>query len=131
MASRFLADHCVSNSTVQTLREANYEVFRLRRAPVLYMYGRAKVICRCARREAQTFIPHSTVPPLRHPFHHRFLALFRAVQKIEIDQLLAVAPRRKERKRQSVLLEPDLRNLSTVVTSNEAGKHHCHFTLCQ
>jgi predicted nuclease of predicted toxin-antitoxin system len=30
MALRFLADHCVSNSTVQTLREANHEVLRLR-----------------------------------------------------------------------------------------------------
>ena len=30
MALRFLADHCVSNSTVQTLREAQHEVFRLR-----------------------------------------------------------------------------------------------------
>jgi hypothetical protein len=30
MALRFLADHCVSNYTVQTLREAQYEVFRLR-----------------------------------------------------------------------------------------------------
>ena len=30
MALRFLADHCVSNSTVQTLQEAQHEVFRLR-----------------------------------------------------------------------------------------------------
>jgi hypothetical protein len=30
MALRFLADHRVSNSTVQTLREAKHEVFRLR-----------------------------------------------------------------------------------------------------
>ncbi len=30
MALRFLADHCVSNSTVQTIREANHEVLRLR-----------------------------------------------------------------------------------------------------
>src|SRR5215467_245025 len=30
MALRFLADHCVSNTTVQTLREAQHEVFRLR-----------------------------------------------------------------------------------------------------
>ena len=30
MALRFLADHCVSNSTVQSLREAQHEVFRLR-----------------------------------------------------------------------------------------------------
>ena len=30
MALRFLADHCVSNSTVQSLREANHEVLRLR-----------------------------------------------------------------------------------------------------
>jgi len=30
MALRFLADHCISNSTVQTLREANHEVLRLR-----------------------------------------------------------------------------------------------------
>ena len=30
MALRFLADHCVSNSTIQTLREANHEVLRLR-----------------------------------------------------------------------------------------------------
>jgi predicted nuclease of predicted toxin-antitoxin system len=30
MALRFLADHCVSNSTVQTLRDANHEVLRLR-----------------------------------------------------------------------------------------------------
>jgi predicted nuclease of predicted toxin-antitoxin system len=30
MALRFLADHCVSNSSVQTLREANHEVLRLR-----------------------------------------------------------------------------------------------------
>jgi predicted nuclease of predicted toxin-antitoxin system len=30
MALRFLADHCVSNFTVQTLREANHEVLRLK-----------------------------------------------------------------------------------------------------
>ena len=30
MALRFLADHCVSNSTIQTIREANHEVLRLR-----------------------------------------------------------------------------------------------------
>jgi hypothetical protein len=30
MALRFLADHCVSNSTIQTLREANHEVSRLK-----------------------------------------------------------------------------------------------------
>src|SRR5260370_8695809 len=30
MALRFLADHCVSNSTTQTIREANHEVLRLR-----------------------------------------------------------------------------------------------------
>jgi len=30
MALRFLADHCISNSGVQTLREANHEVLRLR-----------------------------------------------------------------------------------------------------
>jgi predicted nuclease of predicted toxin-antitoxin system len=30
MALRFLADHCISNSTVQTLREANHEVLRLK-----------------------------------------------------------------------------------------------------
>ena len=30
MALRFLADHCVSKSIVQTLREANHEVLRLR-----------------------------------------------------------------------------------------------------
>jgi len=30
MALRFLADHCISNSIVQTLREANHEVLRLR-----------------------------------------------------------------------------------------------------
>src|SRR5271167_4620665 len=30
MALRFLADHCVSNSTVQSLREVNHEVLRLR-----------------------------------------------------------------------------------------------------
>jgi predicted nuclease of predicted toxin-antitoxin system len=30
MALRFLADHCVSNSTIQTLREANHEVLRLK-----------------------------------------------------------------------------------------------------
>jgi hypothetical protein len=30
MALRFLADHCVSNSTVRTLREANHEVLRLK-----------------------------------------------------------------------------------------------------
>jgi hypothetical protein len=29
MALRFLADHCISNFTVQTLREANHEVLRL------------------------------------------------------------------------------------------------------
>jgi hypothetical protein len=29
MAQRFLADHCVSNATVQSLREANHEVLRL------------------------------------------------------------------------------------------------------
>ena len=28
MALRFLVDHCVSNYTVQTLREAQHEVFR-------------------------------------------------------------------------------------------------------
>ena len=30
MALRFLADHCISNFIVQTLRDANYEVVRLR-----------------------------------------------------------------------------------------------------
>ena len=30
MALRFLADHCVSNFTIQTIREANHEVLRLR-----------------------------------------------------------------------------------------------------
>ena len=30
MALRFLADHCISNTIVQTLREAGYEVLRLR-----------------------------------------------------------------------------------------------------
>ncbi|HVH72288.1 MAG TPA: DUF5615 family PIN-like protein [Candidatus Dormibacteraeota bacterium] len=30
MALRFLADHCVSNSTIQILREGNHEVLRLR-----------------------------------------------------------------------------------------------------
>jgi predicted nuclease of predicted toxin-antitoxin system len=30
MALRFLADHCISNSIVQTLRDAGHEVLRLR-----------------------------------------------------------------------------------------------------
>lgn len=30
MALRFLADHCVPNSVIQTLREANYEVLRVK-----------------------------------------------------------------------------------------------------
>jgi predicted nuclease of predicted toxin-antitoxin system len=30
MALRFLADHCIANTVVQTLREANHEVVRLR-----------------------------------------------------------------------------------------------------
>ena len=30
MALRFLADHCVSNSTVQSIREAHQEVLRLK-----------------------------------------------------------------------------------------------------
>jgi len=30
MALRFLADHCISNSIVQTLRDANHDVQRLR-----------------------------------------------------------------------------------------------------
>jgi predicted nuclease of predicted toxin-antitoxin system len=30
MALRFLADHCIPNSIVETLRDANHEVFRLR-----------------------------------------------------------------------------------------------------
>jgi predicted nuclease of predicted toxin-antitoxin system len=30
MALRFLAEHCVPNSTVQSLREANHEVLRLK-----------------------------------------------------------------------------------------------------
>ena len=30
MALRFLADHCVPNSVIQTLREENHEVLRLR-----------------------------------------------------------------------------------------------------
>lgn len=30
MALRFLADHCVPNSVIQTLREGNHEVLRLR-----------------------------------------------------------------------------------------------------
>ena len=30
MALRFLADHCISNFIVQTLRNAKHEVFRLR-----------------------------------------------------------------------------------------------------
>jgi predicted nuclease of predicted toxin-antitoxin system len=32
MALRFLADHCISNTTVQTLRGAGHEVLRLRDA---------------------------------------------------------------------------------------------------
>ena len=30
MALRFLADHCVPNSVIQSLREANHEVLRLK-----------------------------------------------------------------------------------------------------
>src|SRR5216684_7848943 len=30
MALRFLADHCVSNTTIRTLRDAGHEVLRLR-----------------------------------------------------------------------------------------------------
>ena len=30
MALRFLADHCISNTTIRTLQEAGHEVFRLR-----------------------------------------------------------------------------------------------------
>ncbi len=30
MALRFLADHCISNSIIQTLRDANHEVLRLK-----------------------------------------------------------------------------------------------------
>jgi len=30
MALRFLADHCISNSIIQTLRDANQEVLRLK-----------------------------------------------------------------------------------------------------
>jgi predicted nuclease of predicted toxin-antitoxin system len=30
MALRFLADHCISNAIVQTLRDANHDVLRLR-----------------------------------------------------------------------------------------------------
>jgi predicted nuclease of predicted toxin-antitoxin system len=30
MSLRFFADHCVPNSIIQTLRDARYEVFRLR-----------------------------------------------------------------------------------------------------
>lgn len=30
MALRFLADHCISNAVVQTLRDANHEVLRLK-----------------------------------------------------------------------------------------------------
>ncbi|MFQ6042178.1 MAG: DUF5615 family PIN-like protein [Candidatus Poribacteria bacterium] len=30
MSLRFFADHCISNFIIQTLREAGYEVFRLR-----------------------------------------------------------------------------------------------------
>jgi len=30
MALRFLADHCISNSIVQALRDANHEVLRLK-----------------------------------------------------------------------------------------------------
>jgi hypothetical protein len=30
MALRFLADHCISNTIVQTLRDAGHEVVRMR-----------------------------------------------------------------------------------------------------
>ena len=30
MALRFLADHCISNTTIRTLQDAGHEVFRLR-----------------------------------------------------------------------------------------------------
>jgi len=30
MALRFLADHCISNSIIQSLREAGHEVLRLK-----------------------------------------------------------------------------------------------------
>ncbi len=30
MALQFLADHCISNSIIQTLRDANHEVLRLK-----------------------------------------------------------------------------------------------------
>lgn len=40
MALRFLADHCVSNSTVQILREAQHEVFRLRDVLPVESFGR-------------------------------------------------------------------------------------------
>jgi hypothetical protein len=33
MALRFLADHCISNSIIQALREANHEVVRFEGCP--------------------------------------------------------------------------------------------------
>ena len=42
-----------------------------------------------------------------------------------------VAPRRKEHKPQSVLLEPYLPLSQLRCQINEAGKQHCHPTLCQ
>ena len=77
------------------------------------------MICRCARWVAQTFIPRSTVPPLRHPFRHRFLALLRAVQKIEIDHFGVSRLGARSTKVSLCSLNPIFRYFSTVVRSTK------------
>jgi predicted nuclease of predicted toxin-antitoxin system len=49
MALRFLADHCISNTIIETLREANHEVLRLRdvlpvESPDSVVIGKARAI---------------------------------------------------------------------------------------
>jgi hypothetical protein len=43
MALRFFGDHCVSNSTVQTLREAQREVFRFEGCLAGRLFGRHRL----------------------------------------------------------------------------------------
>jgi hypothetical protein len=56
MALQFLADHCVSNFTVQTLREANHEVVGLKLQAVTS--GRSTV--------TEEFASSSLVVPAHH-----------------------------------------------------------------
>jgi len=64
MALRFLADHFVSNSTVQTLREAKYEVFRLK--DVLPVESSDAIVLAKARRSMRSGFLWTATSPVTH-----------------------------------------------------------------